>query len=113
VIKINNTINSNTKKYLLIFTLVSILSIIFATTISVTANIEEEGCCKSYCSQTRESLCPGDWIEGECDSFTYCSVGCCTDPRGIRHSKYLKGECIRKGGSFIMEDCPDVTGCWT
>jgi len=98
----------NRKKILAISIVIMIVIVLF-----VVAQINEFGCCRSFCFETRENSCPGNWSTSSCDSLQYCTLGCCKDSRNNFHSEYPEGECERKGGRFVAGPCPGVKTCPT
>jgi len=93
------------KKILAITIIILLVAVIY-----VVAQMNEFGCCRSFCFKTAEDLCPGEWGSSDCGS-SYCTLGCCKDPQNIYHSEYSKGECERKGGRFTSGHCPGVVPC--
>jgi hypothetical protein len=77
--------------------------------------VHGKGCCIRYCEEVAEEDClPGEYFDGKaCGDLEQCNVGCCIDEDYYCYTNYLRGNCDRKGSTFIRRMCNELWDCIT
>ncbi|MDO8481403.1 MAG: hypothetical protein Q7S65_06385 [Nanoarchaeota archaeon] len=77
------------------------------------ASVDPVGCCATVCQQTPSLGCPDGFYAGrDCKEVAACEVGCCIDREGYCLGNYLRSNCAKAEGEFILiSECKETLVC--